>query len=505
MKHRYIAFLSFIVVIMFIIMAFSGITSQQNSQNNNISTSVIKPLSYGLTVDKWSVSGKTCAPSKASMGSTVTLKIDVTSFSESKCAGPTIMYFYVNYKNVHTVDVSSTGIYTYNWNVGLNYGNINFHAEYLSESAWEDYPAHLGFKPMVFFRNAYSTFGDFTIHVKKYLDVTGYDGNNTIYLSTGSGSFYKIYNMKIVGRTNDTYTKSSDLCTSNDSTIEGITSYGDSCDGSYLQINLNLTSLSEGNYYMSPNREYSGLRDEYIDINTNAPSDIASGIQNNIQTSYNNGFNIATNTNNKGTEIDQDVCSLILDGISLIPVAGYAATAISAASTTANLISTISSANNPAGTSDNNIAGIKYCFNAEDVLFGAGTVDEIEVPHSDLNHNFTITVKYYDEYMCDGSSIPFKTASTTQTLNAVTASAIYGEILNSNGQLYQKNTTLYLKNINNNNFYKIQVKNGHYLFFAQPNTEYKVYNPNLNQICTIDASNLTAGNSFSHNIFDSEL
>ena len=486
-------------------MAFSGITSQQNSQNNDISTPDILPL-YGEVVNKWSLSGKVCAPPKASIGSTVTLKIDVTSFSESSGAGPTIMYFVINGNNAHTVDVSGTGVYTYNWNVGLNYGNINFHAKYLSGSEFEEYyPAHSHLRPMVFFRNAYSTFGDSTIHVKKYLDVTGYDGNNTIYLSTGSGSFYKIYNMKIVGRTNDTYTKSSDLCSSNDSIIEAITSYGDSCDGSYLQINLNLTSLSEGNYYMPPNGEYSGLRDEYIDINTNAPSDIASGIQNNIQTSYNNGFNIATNTNNKGTEIDQDVCSLILDGISLIPVAGYAATAISAASTTANLISTISSANNPAGTSDNNIAGIKYCFNAEDVLFGAGTVDEIEVPHSDLNHNFTITVKYYDEYMCDGSSIPFKTASTTQTLNAVTASAIYGEILNSNGQLYQKNTTLYLKNINNNNFYKIQVKNGHYLFFAQPNTEYKVYNPNLNQICTIDASNLTAGNSFSHNIFDSEL
>ena len=119
-------------------MAFSGITSQQNSQNNDISTPDILPL-YGEVVNKWSLSGKVCAPPKASIGSTVTLKIDVTSFSESSGAGPTIMYFVINGNNAHTVDVSGTGVYTYNWNVGLNYGNINFHAKYLSGSEFEEY------------------------------------------------------------------------------------------------------------------------------------------------------------------------------------------------------------------------------------------------------------------------------------------------------------------------------------------------------------------------------
>ena len=53
--------------------------------------------------------------------------------------------------------------------------------------------------------------------------------------------------------------------------------------------------------------------------------------------------------------------------------------------------------------------------------------------------------------------------------------------------------------MNNHNFYKIPVKNGNFLFFAQPNTEYKVYynnNSHLNQIYTVDASNLTAGHNF---------
>ena len=37
------------------------------------------------------------------------------------------------------------------------------------------------------------------------------------------------------------------------------------------------------------------------------------------------------------------------------------------------------------------------------------------------------------------------------------------------------NTFVYIKNVGNNNVYKVKIVHGQYLFFAQPDTEYKFY------------------------------
>ncbi len=71
-------------------------------------------------------------------------------------------------------------------------GNINFHAEYLSGS--EFYSMHsMAPEPSVFFHNSYSTFGNSNIHVEKYMNEMGYDGNNTIYLSSPHSGSYMVY------------------------------------------------------------------------------------------------------------------------------------------------------------------------------------------------------------------------------------------------------------------------------------------------------------------------
>ena len=62
--------------------------------------------------------------------------------------------------------------------------------------------------------------------------------------------------------------------------------------------------------------------------------------------------------------------------------------------------------------------------------------------------------------------------------------------------------------MNSGDFYKVPIKNGHYLFFAKPDTEYNVYyhtNNNFKFLKTIDASDLTAGNSYHYRIFSDEL
>ncbi len=514
MKHEYIVFTSFIVVIMFIIMAFSGITSQQNSQNNDISTSVIKPLSYGLTADKWSVSGKTCAPSSATIGNTVTLKIDVTSFSESKCAGPTIMYFYVNYKNDHTVDVRSTGVYTYNWNVGLNYGNINFHAEYLSESAWEDCPARLGFKPMVFFRNAYSTFGDSTIHVKKYLDVTGYDGNGSIYLSNICGApgglFYSIYHNFNITDSSGIYHGDNEA---NKSIIVGKTAYIESDNGKHLYISLNLTDVGAGAQSCSFDAK-SGLSTctrpykLVTDLQTSgAPSDVSVQFCNNEEVGYN-----VTDMDSKSATEMQDEVSLIGDGFSLIPVAGYAVTGAQAAGTAYNLIHCVTTKPINGYATGNNLADIKYCITGGSMsgdsyvkngqnVYASGIEANIKVPNSQLNSNFKIDIKYATEYECGSRLITDTRATTTQTINAVTASAICGSVGQSNtSQVRDPNLTssLYIENNNTHNFHIVSIRDGYFYFFAQPDTTYKLYymdNGKLHEFYHISNNKITGLNS----------
>ncbi len=133
-------------------------------------------------------------------------------------------------------------------------------------------------------------------------------------------------------------------------------------------------------------------------------------------------------------------------------------------------------------------------------IFITDAEGHIEIPCNELNEGFTIGVNYHDIYSngCTNGT-ECKTASTTQTITATPASAIYGSVLYSNLSTDKINVPLYLENVNTHTFYNVSIKDGRFLFFAQPDTEYKVYynnNGNFNQIYTINASNLTAGNGF---------
>ena len=107
MHNRFKIFISIVVVAMFL---GTGLASERGTAYSVSNSSAAEALSpaMGEVVNTWSLSGKTCAPSSASSESTVALKIDVTSFSESSGAGPTVMYFVVNGKKIHSTDVDGT-------------------------------------------------------------------------------------------------------------------------------------------------------------------------------------------------------------------------------------------------------------------------------------------------------------------------------------------------------------------------------------------------------------
>ncbi|WP_290704347.1 hypothetical protein, partial [Ferroplasma sp. Type II] len=144
-------------------------------------------------------------------------------------------------------------------------------------------------------------------------------------------------------------------------------------------------------------------------------------------------------------------------------------------------------------------------------VYATGACGAIKIPNFDLGTGGSITIGYTTYYSCDSGNIPDKQgASTSQTLNAVTSSAIYGSIIYQSNEStdHINNKFLYIKDVNNGDFYKVPIKNGYYLFFAKPDTEYNIYshtNNNFKLLKTINASDLSAGNSYHYRVFSDEL
>ena len=93
-------------------------------------------------------------------------------------------------------------------------------------------------------------------------------------------------------------------------------------------------------------------------------------------------------------------------------------------------------------------------------------------------------------------------------ISSIKETTIYGEILNTQGQIYNVNTTLLIEDTNNSNYKTIHVISGYYYCFLKPDTEYKIYSAEKNntlELITTTPANLTINKSFYYNIFDSEL
>ncbi len=502
MHRRYITFISVVTVALFIMMPLSQLSSSSIAIDSNPTGKINPSLSnrlLGEVVNTWHVSGKTCAPSSASIESAITLKIDVTSFSESSGAGDTPLYFIVSGTTVHTDYIGGTGVYTYTCDVNSMPGNINFHAKYLSGS--EFYSMHsMAPKPSVFFRNSYSTFGNSNIHVEKYIDEMGYDGNNTIYLSNVCHQpTYGIYN-----NINMPGTSSTGNVNGLNNTIIGNTAYRESDTGQHLCIQFNMTAAGGGNIRCA--RDCNGLSTSsypskvVFSIHTSNTGGKASFEPQCIK-SY--GLNITGETSKIGRERN-DIVNLMADGLSALPV-GYAVTASEAAGTAYNLIHCLSTNHNSSnGNYANNtfyITGGSYTSSSNVVktgqnVYATGACGAIKIPNFDLGTGGSITIGYATYYSCDSGDIPDRQgASTSQTLNAVTSSAIYGITNYTKSSIRDPsvNTYVYVKDMNSGSFYKVPIKNGNYLFFAKPDTKYQFYSYENNNFKLLKVYNSSGG------------
>ena len=479
---------------------------------------VIKPATTYYGKYTWSLSGNTqVSNSDILSGGNIKLSVGVTSYSASS-SNPTTLDFMVSNSTenecVNSVSVGGTGTYSYNWHSNLN-GNVHFYAKYIS---------YCYYRPCQPTSNSYSNIGGSNFKVTKYLNYMGYDGNNVIYLSTHASLNEKIYGNEYSNSSSTFNSNAGHYCFGNNSIIAANTRYTTLCtDGTSgipkFNIDFNLSAVGAARQYCiypaSGKQVTQGPAKQIIEIKTNnAPSNEHTY----INSHYARGFNV-TNTYSKNNNMDKGINALILSGLGLIPVAGYFVTGLSAACAISSIINGIHP-NSYANATDNNLASTTFYINGGSRIdtgkyyndrgtceaigqnvFATGINSYIKIPMSELTKSFTIAITYYDKYASAwypeySNSLETQTATTTQTIHAVTSSAIYGSILNSNLSTDKTNTSLYLENVNNGNHYKTHVKNGYFLFFAQPNTEYKIYNKNDNLLYTINSSKLTAGNSF---------
>ena len=438
----------------------------------------------------WSLSGYTDLYSKYNLngtmslnGSDVEMEFHVTSFSSSSGSAANAricLYGHTPYN----FQVSGTGVFKFSLSCDAN-GKIPVDVSYTS---YRKVTTYIHCNPD-YARTDVSTSTSYTggsyyynHHLYNYI---GYDGNNTIYLSNICHQpTYGIY-----GQTTILCSKSEYMGNgiANNSIDIGESSFTEYDSGSNLYVIFNLTNTGAGHQELFCSREGSYYYEPYKLI-IKMQTDNADYACINMYNSKYGGYNI-TNINSKNIAEIDDIASLINDAFSLIPYYGYAVTAEQAAGTAENLIHNVNNPYKISGTStDDEPSEISFIITGGNLphgsegqnLYSAGDYATLKIPNSDLNNNFTVDITYGTEYKCPiNSGIK---ASTTQVINAVTSSAIYGTVGlkpgcsdNNNDYNTSLNSTIYIEDVNNGNFYKVPIKNGHYLFFAEPNTKYELF------------------------------
>ena len=349
----------------------------------------------------------------------------------------------------------------------------------------------------------------------------GYDGNDTIYLSNTCQPTESIYgNINLPGA-NKSSTPSSDVCPN---VIIGNESYTEFESGSKLIIEVNVGETGAGK--IDCIREVTNGGDicasSYPDKMTFSIEMSGNGPEVDMLKHNGNGYGMNITSDGKALKESNDIASLMLDGMSLLPVAGYAVTAYEASMTAYNLIHCLTSkdtscSNNEAGVTFHIKGGnystsdkCSYVKSGQNV-YSAGTCAYICIPNSDLSVNRTLTLTYQNYYV-QGSSAPGLKAGAEakETINAVTASAIYGHVDYTGTHNVDRvnNRHVYIKDTENGEYYQVPIVNGHYLFYAEPGTEYSIYTHSLNKLnklTTINGSELKDGSSKCYVIYSDDL
>jgi hypothetical protein len=287
-------------------------------------------------------------------------------------------------------------------------------------------------------------------------------------------------------------------------------------DSGQLKINIAIIAAGASNDFFtlpsenSPSTVYTAAY-QRLGLTTHG---VPSGAISCINTGKNSGINV-TGPNEKGKTPSEAFEGILINLISLAPCIGYVTSQKSIYQDLYALsgVDSYSLSVDGSGTIYQNyeIDGGNACVDSKGKnVFGSVEDTTISIPLNELKNSFKINTFSTNYYECIGPTGIIKSANASETITTTPSSAIYGPIeYQSNGSTdHINNKFLYIKDMNNGDFYRVPIKNGHYLFFAKPDTEYNVYyhtNNNFKFLKTIDASDLTAGNSYRNVIFSDEL
>ena len=234
-------------------------------------------------------------------------------------------------------------------------------------------------------------------------------------------------------------------------------------------------TLSSGN---SPSTVYTAAY-QRLGLTTDG---VPSGAISCINTGKNSGINV-TGPNEKGKTRSEAFEGLLINLISLAPCVGYVTSQKSIYQDLYALsgVDSYSLSVHGSGTIYQNyeIDGGNACVDSKGKnVFGSVESTTISIPLNELKNSFKINTFSTNYYECIGPTGIIKSSNASETINAVTSSAIYGVTNYTNSPEADKNinnTYVYVKDMNNGDFYKVPIKDGNYLFFAKPDTKYEFY------------------------------
>ena len=422
--------------------------------------------------NSWALSGNTYATMSDGRAD---LYINVTHYS-SEYNIPTELCFIAEHgsdiSTLNSISINGKGTYRYSYTPSSAL-NCCFFAKYLSSAGSSSH---------------YSTFGMSIVNVKSN-DYIGYDGNNTIYLSSPHSGSYMVYGYSKLPDVEQSIDKcgGSNIEFENDSVVME-PSYIVCNDSGQLKINIAIIAAGASNDFCTLPSEYSPstvytAAYQRLGLTTDG---VPSGAISCINTGKNSGINV-TGPNEKGKTPSEAFEGILINLVSLAPWAGYFTSQESIYQDLYALsgVDSYSLSVHGNGTIYQNyeIDGGNACVDSKGKnVFGSVEDTTISIPLNELKNSFKINTFSTNYYECIGPTGIIKSANASEAITTTPSSAIYGTVgltpaCSDGNHNYDTslNSSVYIKSVNSGDFFKVPIKNGHYLFFAKPDTKYELF------------------------------
>ena len=414
-----------------------------------------KPLGESCSIDYYGdISATLNAPSSTALGDTITLSVTITSLSGSS---PREVNFYISgdgqTENIYSTSVTNGNTYSTSWTDNI-IGNLTFCANYLYDRETCDYDGH------VYTNYGYSSLGSKSIHGGSIINGIGYMGNGVIYIGTANSNQY--FNTTEGVAMEKDYDSYGVKCEQNYiSLATGYTeNYVHVASGSYIEVVLCLGSAGGIDFYNNPLEPWELF--SYTNLSARLVTNGRMTVE--IENSFNNAVNLTEGSHCGGISVAGGIKDLMAISASLLPPSLDFAVAIAALLIPTGVATDYQETSIGQGTVFEHFLPNPLDLNKSGGSFGAGTQIQLDIYPSAYSDTSSLTVRADNHVICKNGG-----ASVSYTYSIDPSFAIRGHVKKSGN--YLKFFSLYLKNDDNGNLYKIiTTGQGYYIFYANANT-----------------------------------